>query len=80
MSGNKEKKIRAPRVGRLDRVGDIISEMGRVYRAARRGEIKPSDATKLTYCLTAIRQSIESSDLEYRIAELEDILESTRLH
>ena len=62
---------RAQRVGRLDTVGRIVSEMGRLYRQARRGEINSSDASRLASILALMRQGLEASDLERRLAELE---------
>ena len=62
---------RAQRVGRLDTVGHIVSEMGRLYRQARRGEINSADASRLASILALMRQGLEVSDLERRLSELE---------
>ena len=62
---------RAQRVGRLDTVGSIVSEMGRLYRQARRGEINSADASRLASILALMRQGLEASDLEKRLAALE---------
>ena len=64
-------KRRAQRVGRLDTVGRIVSEMGRLYRQARRGEINSADASRLASILALMRQGLEASDLEKRLAALE---------
>lgn len=43
-------QLMAPvRVGRLETVAQWRREVGRIYRAARRGDLNPSDATKLTF-------------------------------
>src|SRR3954466_13150863 len=62
---------RAQRVGRLHTVGHIVSEMGKLYRQARRGEITSSDAARLASILALMRQGLEASDLERRLNDLE---------
>ena len=59
------------RIGRLDTVGGIVTELGRVYRQARRGELDLGDATRLAYVLREIRCALEASDIERRIEALE---------
>ena len=60
-----------PRVGPLRSVGDVRSEMARVYRAARMGRLDLGDAKSLTYILVSLGALIRDSDLEQRIAQLE---------
>ena len=60
-----------PRIGRLDTVGGVVTELGRVYRQARRGEMETSEAKALTYVLREIRCALEAGDIEQRIAALE---------
>lgn len=62
---------RAQRVGRLHTVGHIVSEMGKLYRQARRGEITSTDAARLASILALMRQGLEASELERRLAVLE---------
>jgi len=52
-------------------VGHIVSEMGRLYRQARRGEINSADASRLASILALMRAGLEASDLERRLSELE---------
>ncbi len=59
------------RIGRLDSVGGIVSELGRVYREARRGELDVGDATRLATILREIRSALEAGDIERRIEKLE---------
>ena len=59
------------RIARLDSVGGVVSELGRVYRQARRGEIEMADAKNLTYVLREIRCALEAGDIERRIEALE---------
>ena len=63
-----QKKVR---IGRLDTVGGVVTELGRVYRQARKGELDVGDATRLAMVLREIRCALEASDIERRIAELE---------
>lgn len=59
------------RIGRLDSVGGVVREMAKVYREARRGELKTEEGTRLIYMLREIRGALEGSELERRVAELE---------
>jgi len=59
------------KVLRPKNVGEVISELGVLYRDARMRRIDTLDASRLATILTAIRQSLEASDLETRIRELE---------
>ena len=43
------------RIGRLDTVGGVVTELGRIYRLARRSELDMADAKALTYVLREIR-------------------------
>ena len=55
----------------IDKMGGLLTEQCRLYRAARRGEITPTAGYKLMQMLNSIRSTIESGDLETRIQELE---------
>jgi hypothetical protein len=66
-----EGKPRRIRV-KLETVQDARKEMSKVYREARSGKVDISDASKLANILMLIGRMIESSDLEKRIAALED--------
>ncbi len=59
------------RIGQLATVGGVVSELAKVYREARRGQIEVGDATRLAMILREIRCALEASDIERRIAELE---------
>lgn len=67
----KRKADRPLRVARLRTVGEVVAELGRIYRAARRGEISPADGCRLTMMLREIRAALESADLERRVEALE---------
>jgi hypothetical protein len=60
-----------PRVRALETAADVKREAGKLYRAARRGEIAASDASRLASVLALILKVIEGADLEARIATLE---------
>jgi hypothetical protein len=62
---------RKPNVGRLSTMNSVRQEMARVYREARRGEISEQSAGRLVYMLSLIARIIEGSDLEQRVAKLE---------
>ena len=75
MSKNKRKM----RIGPLVTVGGVVTELGKVYRLARRGELDLGDATRLTYILLEIRCALEAGDIERRIDELEAANPPSRL-
>lgn len=59
------------RIGPLNTVGGVVTELGRVYREARRGELDVGDATRLAYILREIRCALELSEFEKRLEALE---------
>jgi hypothetical protein len=59
------------RVGALDTARDVRKELGRLYRAGRRGDIAPADASKLGSILGLILRGIELVEIEERIERLE---------
>ena len=66
------------RIGPLNTVGGVVTELGRVYRLARRSELDMADAKALTYVLREIRCALEAGDIERRIEALEAINPPTR--
>ena len=61
----------APRVRALETAADVKREAGRLYRAARRGEVLPGDASRLASVLALILKVVEGADLETRVGALE---------
>ena len=59
------------RIGPLNTVGGVVTELGRIYRLARRSELDMADAKALTYVLREIRCALEASDIERRLDALE---------
>jgi hypothetical protein len=62
---------RRARVGRIHTVGGVSSEMGRIYRLARWGELAPDVAKTLVTILVCIRDGLVAADVEKRMAQLE---------
>ena len=60
-----------PRIGRLDSVGGVVTELGRIYRQARKGELDVGDGTRLAMILREIRCALEVSDFEARLLAVE---------
>ena len=60
-----------PRVGALEAAANVKREAGKLYRAARRGEVAAADASRLASVLALILKVIEGADLEARVAALE---------
>lgn len=61
----------SPRL-KLETAAHCRREIARIYREARRGELKPETATKLAYLVELASRMIERSDLERRLELLED--------
>ena len=59
------------RVFHLTNSDGILSELRSVYRAARRGEMPASEATKLTYILKTMAEIMTLRDMEARLDCLE---------
>ncbi len=59
------------RIGQLTGTDGILTELRSLYRAARRGEIPPSDATKLTYILKTMSEIMTLREMEARLDCLE---------
>lgn len=56
---------------RLKTMNDVRVEMARVYSDARRKQIEPETASKLTYILGQIGKVIEGGSFEERMREIE---------
>jgi hypothetical protein len=69
---------RGPRIGQLTSVGRVAIEVGRIYRAARRGDIDSIEAYRLASVLSVMAKCLETTAFEQRIAELEGILAQQR--
>ncbi len=59
------------RIGPLNTVGGVVTELGKVYRQARRGEVDVGDATRLAMILREIRCALEVGDMEARLLAVE---------
>ena len=66
-----DKRCRA----KLDTSLDIRHEVAKLYRETRSGLLDSAEATKLTWILISIQKIIESSDMEARMARLEQDVE-----
>jgi hypothetical protein len=62
---------RGPRIGQLTSVGRVAVEVGRIYRAARRGDIDSIEAYRLASVLSVMAKCLEKTEFERRIAEME---------
>ena len=59
------------RIGPLDDIGGLLTEMAKVYRESRRGELAIEDGSRLIHMLGIMRSTLELASLEVRIAALE---------
>lgn len=57
---------------KLDTIGDVKAQLARLFREARGGRIATQDATRLASILALLGRMIEGSDLEARLAALEE--------
>ena len=56
---------------RLATIDDCATEMQRIYREARSGELPLADACKLAFLLSTLSRMREVGDLERRVERLE---------
>ncbi len=59
------------RIGPLNTVGGVVTELGRIYRQTRRGGLDLADATRLACILHELRCALEAGDIERRLDALE---------
>ena len=52
-------------------VGEVITELGVLYRDCRGGRVDTLDGSRLASILSALRMTIEAGDIEARVLELE---------
>lgn len=62
-----------PRVSpiKLSTLGEIRTELGKLYREARAGRLDTQDATRLAYLLSQLREMHLAMEIEARLFELE---------
>ena len=60
------------RVGRLDSVGAVISEMGKLYRRTARRQVPHGESKVLREILVSIREALEQGEFERRLRVLEE--------
>ncbi len=63
----------SPRVGALGTAADVKREAGRLYRAARRGDVAAADASRLASVLALLLRVVEGAELEARVEALERV-------
>ena len=61
-----------PRGPRLDTLAKVRREAVKLYNSSRYGELSTADASRLAGVLDLVGRLIEKSDLEARIAALEE--------
>jgi hypothetical protein len=64
---------------RLSTIAQVGNEVARVYRGMARGTLDPNAGTKLCYVLGVLGKTLESSQLEARIARLEQAAQQPTL-
>lgn len=57
--------------GQLTSVGRVAIEVGRIYGAARRGDIDSIEAYRLASVLSVMAKCLETTEFERRVAEME---------
>ena len=62
-----------PRVGHLDSLGGILSELQTVYREVRYGQTTPDMGTKLAFMLREMRAVLEAMALERMEKRLDEL-------
>lgn len=69
---SRESSTPAPRVGRLDTLPRCRRELARLYRDARGGRLDAQTAARLASIIAIVARMIEGSELEARLAALEE--------
>jgi hypothetical protein len=64
---------KGPRVGHLDSLSGILTEMGAVYREMRTGKTPMADGSRLIYSLKCMRDVMETVILERIESRLEQL-------
>jgi len=60
------------RIAPITNVVSVREHMVRIFKEARRGEIKVEDASRLIHMLSLIQRSFMDSDVEERLRRLEE--------
>lgn len=63
---------RAVRVGKLMTIGQIKSELGRVYREVRRGTTSSADGARMANMLAIMMQATVNHEWEQKLNKLEE--------
>lgn len=58
----------------LSTLGDVKTELARLYRQAKAGKVATADASRLAFILNSLGRVIVDSELEQRIQQLEQQL------
>lgn len=67
VEGDQQRRIR------LQTLDDVAVEARRLYRDARNGLLDSQRASRLSYILQVVRQTIEAAEIERRLSALEDL-------
>ena len=59
------------RIGPLETVGDVVSELGKLYRRATHGQVPSADAARFAGILGELRRTLETGIIERRLEALE---------
>jgi hypothetical protein len=74
MTDEPEKDTKVPRVGRLHTVGNIASELGKLYRRVARDEIESADGARRASILRELRECRQVADIDRRLQGVEERL------
>lgn len=74
-NGTEAGKKRCPQLRTL---GDLASFTARLIRETYKGELHPERAAKLGYLCSVLKGCLEASDLEERLARLEEQIATAR--
>jgi hypothetical protein len=73
-----KKSINFARTPKLNTVQNVGIEISRLYRRTKRGEITTPDGYRMVQMLAVLKQCLETSEIERKIAELEDAIAQQR--
>lgn len=73
-AGKAKPGLKKVRIGKLNTLGLVTTELGNLYRQAKRREIESLDASRLAGILGEMRQCMQLSLIEEKMRDLEERL------
>ena len=63
---------------RIEKVQDVLRAMGHIIEYVGKGEVTPNEGAAISGLLAEVRNALEGTEIERRLAELEARAQGTR--